>query len=385
MTLGSKRISEGITHHSFSSFEQAMQFYEVLLEQLELDFAIVDDQKRILCVSQLALPEHLQKKDVVGRDLFEVFPHLVPYEFPQIVDRVIAAGKPYIERYVRHRTARGYSGIFHRKFIPVNIEGACKAVIVSIEDVSQQRTAELHAQESEMRYQRLIENMNLVSFRLDASGRFLFMNNAAYGIFEWSPTEMLGTSFVQYVHPEDTASLWRVFWQVVNHGQPYGTVQNRIVTRTGTIKHMRWFIHPLYDEEGKIIGSQGVGEDVTESETFVEVLRESYGKYKGFFNALPVPVMLIDAQDHIVGVNRGLSKLLGYTDKEMRNLLIFDILPANQLEAASRMWQQFKQKGGMPRQPAVFLRKDRTEVFVLVNGVRFGNYFMLIAERNAKR
>lgn len=368
-------------HHSFASIEEAFVFYETLLEHLGVDFAMVDENKKILCLTQTALESSLSKEDVVGKNLFTVFPHLVSMGFPQAIDRVLAAGKPHIELYVHHTTASGYSGYFHRKFIPVDVEGAGRAVVMCIENVNEQRLAEVHARESEFRYQRLIETMNLVSFRLDASGKFTYINNASLKIFEWSPAEMLDTSFVQYVHPEDISNLWRVFWQVVNREEEYGVVENRILTRTGALKHMRWNIHPIYDEQGKIIGSQGVGEDITQKQEMMVSLQQSYGKYKGFFNALPVPVCIMSKEDRIVSANRSMCKLLLFSQKEMQEKTIFDILPVASLPKLSRIWQQFKEKGGMSRQRFSIVRKDRTTVNIVVNGVRFGVYYMLIAER----
>ena len=250
-----------------------------------------------------------------------------------------------------------------------------------IENVNEHRLAELHAHESEFRYQRLIETMSLISFRLDATGRFTYVNNASLGIFEWSPAEIVGTSLVQYLHPDDVGTFWRVFWHVVNHDQRFGTVENRIVTRTGIVKHIRWNIHPVYDNEGKIIGSQGVGEDITSAREVMQNLQEGYGKYKGFFNALPVPVCIVSKDDKIMSANRSMCKMIGYSQKEMRNKTIFDILPIDHLDESTKLWTRLKERGGIPRKRFVFMRKDKAKVVVMLNGVRFGDYLMLISER----
>ncbi len=369
-------------HHDFASAQDAMGFYESILESLGANCALVDEQGNLLFITQEALPDGVDKHTTIGKKFFEVFPHLVEWGYPESIQRVLESGKSFVELYTRHTTAGGLSGYFHRKFYPVTIPGRGKAVVAIIENVSEHRLAELHAHESEFRYQRLIETMNLVSFRFDATGRFTYLNKACLEIFEWSSAEMIGTSVVQYVHPEDVGELWRVFWQVVNHDQQFGTVENRIVTRTGTVKHMRWNIHPVYDGEGKIIGSQGVGEDITASKQVMHNLQQSYGKYKGFFNALPVPVCIVSKEDKIMSVNRSMCKMLSYSQKEMQEKTIFDILPLASIDIGTRVWTQLKNKGGMPRQPFTFLRKDRIAVHVMLNGVRFGDYFMLISERS---
>ncbi len=369
--------------YEFSTVEEALQFFDSVIVHLGVDFAVLDGARNIMFISRDALPPNKVREEVTGEFFYDVFPHVKKEGFPQKVDRVFASGKPIINLYTRYTNSRGKEGYYNQKFLPVMIDGECKACIVMIEDVSEYRATELHAHESEFRYQRLIETMNLVSFRLDATGKFTFVNNACLDVFEWSPAEMLGTSFVQYVHDEDVGNLWRTFWEVVNQNEKHGTVENRIITRTGKMKHMRWNIHPLYDTDGKVIGSQGVGEDVTQKEEMVQELQDGYGKYRGFFNALPVPVCIIDQANFIVGANRRMCKKLSYSQKEMRSLSIFDILPAREaeLQRISKIIERLKTKGGISREQIMLQRKDKSTVRFLVNGVRYGPYFMLIFDK----
>ncbi len=376
-----KQGGQLFARRDFASIDEAVNFYETVIANLGVSFALLDRKNSIICIAPEALPKGTSEEQAVGKNFFDIMPHLLEAKFPEMIDRVFESSQPIIDLYARHTTSAGLSGFFHRKFFPVVISGVCEAIVLIVEDVNEYRLAKLHAHESEFRYQRLIESMNLISFRLDAIGKFTYINKASLQVFEWSPAEMLGTAFVQYVHKDDVGKFWKVFWQVVNKDQDYGTVEERIVTRTGKVKHIRWNIHPLYDEEGKIVGSQGVGEDITQQQELFENLQTSYGKYRGFFNALPVPVCIVGKNDVVVGASRKMCKLLLFSQKEMREMTIFDILSLDELPRFSKMWIKLKNTGGIPQHETVLTRKDGSSVRVMVNGVRFGEYYMFIFKR----
>ena len=381
--MATNTMNEALTRNSydFATVEEALQFFDSVVVHLGIDFAVIDSSRDIMFISPEALPPNTTRQEALGANLYKIFPHVKGQGFKEKIDRVFESGKPIINLYTRYVPSYGVEGYFNLKFLPVLVEDECAACIIFVENVTEFRATELHAHESEFRYQRLIETMNLISFRLDATGKFTFINNACLDVFEWSPAEMLGTSFVQYVHDEDVGNLWRTFWEVVNQNEKHGVVENRIITRTGKTKYMRWNVHPLYDTEGKVIGSQGVGEDITQKQQMVLELQDSYGKYRGFFNALPVPVCIIDEANWIVGANRRLCKKLLYSQKEMRSMTIFDILPPDNLQEVSVVIDQLKKKGGIARQDVILLRKDRSTIRFTINGTRYGPYFMLVFDR----
>ena len=113
--------------HEFSTIEEAILYYETLVEHLGADFALVDKNKNILCVTKKALSNHIEKKDAIGKNFFEVFSHLRDIGFDETMDRVMESKKPYIDLYAKHTTVTGLSGYFHRKFLPIELPdlGTC--------------------------------------------------------------------------------------------------------------------------------------------------------------------------------------------------------------------------------------------------------------------
>ncbi len=122
------------------------------------------------------------------------------------------------------------------------------ALFTSIETALYRHTIEMELRESERKYRELVEELNDVICSLDESGVITYMSPAAEKIYGYSPAEMIGNHFTQYINDED--------FRVVNDrlGQalqgdtsPY---ELRIVTSSGDSRWVRISGKALSGEEG---------------------------------------------------------------------------------------------------------------------------------------
>ncbi|MBF8280264.1 MAG: PAS domain S-box [Candidatus Magasanikbacteria bacterium] len=361
----------------FKTVEEAVRFYEAVFDGLSESFLVVDKDWTIICINQSAIPTGANRGEYLNQNLLDKFPHLRNEGVMERIERVFASGEANIELYVRRTTADGFTGYFHRKLLPLKIHGLVEAVIFIVDNVHEERLAQLHAKDAEFRYQQIVETMNLVSFRCDASGKFTYINNAVLAVFGFSPPEMLGTPFSQYVFPDDIGTMWRVFWQIVNQDKPFGKMENRIIARDGAIKYMRWNFHPVFDRAGKIVGSQGVGEDVTDQQAYISEVLASREKYRGLFNTVPSPLIIIKTDGEIVNVNRAACKFLRYPQQELLKRSVRDFV--SEAHIFEDLWQRLHEKGRV-QETLTFMRADQSRVRVPTHGTRFGRYLALILQ-----
>lgn len=309
-------LDPGLANMNATERPETSALLERVMDSLRERFAVIDHARTILAVNVAALPHDLTKEDILGKNVFEIYPNLVAQGLVEVIDRVFETGEPHIELYVQHQRSDGFTGYHHRKIIPLKHGDTVEAVSIIIENVHEERVAQLRARQFEVEYKELIEHLRLVSFELDATGKFVYVNNAVSPLFGYSPSDLIGKPFTRFVVDEDVGHMWHVFWQIVNQGRPSGVSENRFRTASERVVHMRWNIHPVYDIAGKIVGCRGVGEDITEAAERISALEESRGLFQQTFQVLPHPVFIVK-NGEISGMNRAAHRIVNAVHEHM--------------------------------------------------------------------
>lgn len=274
-----------------------------VMDALREKFVIVDRQRTIVAINAAAMPNKLTREQVLGKKMFDIFPNLQEQGFEGHIERAFRERESYTEQYVPHRTVDGFFGYHHRKFFPVLDGDDVSHVIIITENVHEERMAQLKARAAEGEYRQLIETLHLVSFELDAAGRFVHVSNAVTPLFGYAPQQLVEQSMTHFLHRDDVGATWHMYWQIVNQGRPYGVCENRFRTVNDAYVHMRWSVHPLYDARGAVVGCRGVGEDISEDARKVRALEEAHNLFRNVFQVSPQALIIVRA-DAVYAMNR---------------------------------------------------------------------------------
>jgi PAS domain S-box-containing protein/putative nucleotidyltransferase with HDIG domain len=113
---------------------------------------------------------------------------------------------------------------------------------------------------SEERFRHIVENINDVIFSLDTEGAFTYVSPVIERLCGFSPEEVIGKNFTEFIHPEDVSGVMKSFSRTLT-GQlePY---QFRIFAKDRQIIHVRTSSRILV-EKGKVIELSGVMTDIS--------------------------------------------------------------------------------------------------------------------------
>ncbi|MFN2474955.1 MAG: PAS domain S-box protein [Chthoniobacterales bacterium] len=125
-------------------------------------------------------------------------------------------------------------------------EGEPRHYLVMIENISERRRSEESLQEKKVELeaalhanQLIMDNSQDVICVLDPTGRFVSINAACEELFGYTPDEMIGQSYVEFIHPDDAAKTKEAGAHLLIAGRAADFV-NRYVRKDGGIVDVLW-------------------------------------------------------------------------------------------------------------------------------------------------
>ncbi|MBI5100834.1 MAG: PAS domain S-box protein [Nitrospirae bacterium] len=166
------------------------------------------------------------------------------------------------------------------------------------------------------------------SWELDIIRNKLIWSAEIYGIFEIDPS-VFGASykaFLEFVHPDDRASVDEAYTRSLSDRTPYEIV-HRLRMSDGRIKHVHERCETVYDADGRPVRSVGTVQDISKQVLAEEVLRESEEKFKGLAASAQDAIIMMDGQGNISYWNDSATRIFGYSREEALGRRLHDILP----------------------------------------------------------
>lgn len=212
-------------------------------------------------------------------------------------------------------------------------------------DITERKQAEEELRKSEENYRLLVENQNELVVKVDAHGRFLFVNPTYCKTFGKSEEELLGQAFMPLVHKEDQASTAKAMESL--YSPPYTAyVEQRAMTVTGW-RWLAWSDRAIVDEKGRIESILGVGRDITLRRKVKEELLASKQKLQDIFDNSSEWIWEIDLSGRHIYSNDKLSDLLGYPPEDFVGKEFFSYLhPDDWLEVEETLPVLISEKQG---------------------------------------
>ena len=218
-----------------------------------------------LCEGEGLKSLSLHAGELVGKPAFEIFA-----DSPQIGESLRRALKG--ESFTSSVTVRDL--VFEVRYSPLTDERDNVLGVIGVAtDITEARRAEISIRESEQRYRELFENANDIIYTHDLQGNFTSLNRSGERITGYSREEAAKMNVADVIAPEYLNLAREMIAQKASEG--VSTVYELdIISKQG--KRLRLEVSTrLIFSDGKPVGVQGIGRDLTERKHSEEVLRES--------------------------------------------------------------------------------------------------------------
>jgi PAS domain S-box-containing protein len=129
-------------------------------------------------------------------------------------------------------------------------------------DVTKRKRMEQALQDSQRRYQHLVENASDIVYRTDINGRFIFFNPVAMSLLKYTAEEIVGRSYLDLVRPDYRQKMRQFYREQLISGTARTYTEFPALTRDGSDI---WFGQnvQLVREGEKVVGFQAITRDIT--------------------------------------------------------------------------------------------------------------------------
>jgi PAS domain S-box-containing protein len=193
---------------------------------------------------------------------------------------------------------------YDKKGEPAGLQGVAR-------EISERKRAEDALKESEEKYRLLVENASEVVL-VARDGRVEFINSRVLGVLGYKPEELIGTSFVDYVHPEDRETVAEQHVKRLKGEHVPPVYSFRVIDKAGETKWAQVSAIRI-DWKGKL-ATLNFLTDITERKKAEQALREAYD----IINSSSSVAFTWKNQEGwpVEFVSENVERLLGYTAEE---------------------------------------------------------------------
>ena len=172
-----------------------------------------------------------------------------------------------------------------------------------------------------------------------------FWNPAAEKLYGYSSHEAIGKP-VSMLAPAGQESELEALLLRVLQGQVIEAYETVRRARDGRLLDVALTIFPVRDDGGAIIGASATTRDITERRRAAAALAESERRFRAAFDDAPNGMALVGLQGEVLQANRAGCELLGYSEEELMQLSVTDILHPDDQAAFLLLRDQTIRTGG---------------------------------------
>ena len=195
-------------------------------------------------------------------------------------------------------------------------------VLGAVQDVTERRLMEEELRESEEKFRFLVENSRDITWKIDLQGRWTFVSGNAEKVTGYRADENIGKSIRDVLAPESYALAMENLRRRLL-GEEIPPYEVLIRNRDGHYTPFELLTAPIVDGEGKIVGVQGVGRDISYRKEAEAALRESEEKFRVLAGTSPAMIEVCQGDD-IVYANKISTQLTGYTIDELLKMKFWE-------------------------------------------------------------
>ncbi|HTX18076.1 MAG TPA: PAS domain S-box protein [Bacteroidota bacterium] len=264
-----------------------------------------------------------QRSEWLGRSFEDL---LAPADVPKALSRLksLMNGEPNLISELKIRTKAGAMIYAELVGTPHLLEGRLVEIIGIARDITERKEAEIALRKSEGLLSDTMKIARLGPWEHDTLADEFIFNDHFYSVFRTTAEaqggyRMTSSEYVRrFVHPADADLVREEIKKAVEASEQHCTrrLQHRMRYADGEEGYLEVSIFVVKDEEGKIIRTHGVNQDITERVEAERALRESEERYRQFFEDDLTGDFISMVDGTILSCNPAFARIYGFDSVE---------------------------------------------------------------------
>lgn len=185
--------------------------------------------------------------------------------------------------------------------------------------VSAERTqADQQLRESEERFRTIFYHAPSAMCVTGLDGRFIQVNDAFCRILRYSAEEILQSTWMEFVHPDDLESSTTKMRQLIADPESYIEDELRHVDRDGKVTWVHAKVSLVRDANNSPVYLVTHLDDITDRKHDADALRESDERFRNMADSSPSMMLVTDCNGEFEFINRAYREFAGITCEEAR-------------------------------------------------------------------
>lgn len=192
-----------------------------------------------------------------------------------------------------------------------NSQGEPTGLVFVTRDITERKTVQARLRQNEENFRYLVETINDTIYEISVDGTIAYVSPAIEKMLGFTPAELIGECFFDYMLPDDVSVLKKALSQLGTKDNSY--LEYRYQTKTGKYKWVRSSTTPIYDD-GVVIGGTGSLTDIHDRKIAEDELR----KLSRAVEQSPVSIVITNLDGIIEYANPKACETTGYSLLELQ-------------------------------------------------------------------
>jgi PAS domain S-box-containing protein len=198
----------------------------------------------------------------------------------------------------------------------------------------------------------------------DSHGYFTYISSSTEELFGFKPHELLGRP-VKDFYVGGEAQAQRIM-DLLKKNETIKNYEVQVYKRDGTKVYIKLSASLIRDENGNIIGTIGICDDISEQKKLMQEMRGQAQYLANIMADSADAIVSIDNNNIIKSWNKGAEEIFGYTSQEMVGHSFHKMVPKELLDRdeLDKIRQEVYEKGFIRNYETHRIRKDGRKIFV---------------------
>lgn len=198
-------------------------------------------------------------------------------------------------------------------------------------------------------------------------GNFLFVNQAWQDTLGYSDEDLKTLRLMDIVDPECQGTCELIFQDLLA-GQKIDRNNTAFIAKDGRKINVEGRCSTLF-VDGKAVNMTGIFRDLSEHQVNAKALMESEERYRDLVENTTDLIQVVAPNGHLLYVNRAWRETFGYSEEEVANLAIFQLISPDCKDHCEQVFQKVITEPRVNYIDTVFTAKDGRKVSIEGNAI----------------